>query len=282
MVAIRKAALEEAILNIAKQMTMVINDPEQTITVQTMAAYVKNTYKTLLQQEAAYVGSTFYKDEDPNNHMMWTFGSSFFFSMNVFTTTGYGRKIRSKHDIEEGEMFTLPVLLCMVIMFAYLMGTTTFIFIYDKLSGPPETGIDYFLSFYFSFISISTIGLGDVMPNNVTFDPLITILFFFGMPLMKVVNSSTYQCVEKSTIGILTFFENRLLQISQGSRIPVTLNESTKPCSITLTDTNSSALKEDPQNDIAIRSMLTFIKSDAHVYDHHFGRVNLTTRTDAL
>uniref|UniRef100_A0A0K0CYY7 Ion_trans_2 domain-containing protein n=1 Tax=Angiostrongylus cantonensis TaxID=6313 RepID=A0A0K0CYY7_ANGCA len=166
---------------------------------------------------------TFYKDEDPNNHMMWTFGSSFFFSMNVFTTTGYGSiapesMLGKSCVVIYGFLFvpltlvvirhlgnwTLVILTNIYAKFpAYLMGTTTFIFIYDKLSGPPGTGIDYFLSFYFSFISISTIGLGDVMPNNVTvsFDPLITILFFFGMPLMKVVNSSTYQCVEKSTIG---------------------------------------------------------------------------------
>ncbi|KAJ1351288.1 hypothetical protein KIN20_007273 [Parelaphostrongylus tenuis] len=89
MVASRKAALEEAILNIAKEMVIVINDPEQTVTVQVIAAYLKTTHKTLLRQEAAYVGSTFYKDEDPNNHMIWTFGSSVFFSMSVFTTIGY-------------------------------------------------------------------------------------------------------------------------------------------------------------------------------------------------
>ncbi|PIO56660.1 Ion channel, partial [Teladorsagia circumcincta] len=111
-------------------------------------------------------------------------------------------KFRSRKDVEDGEVFTLPVVLCMLFMLLYLMGTTTFIFAYDNLSGTQNSaGIDYFYSFYFSFISISTIGLGDVMPTNVTFDPIITILFFFGMPLMKVVNSSTYQSVEKATIG---------------------------------------------------------------------------------
>lgn len=47
------------------------------------------TYITLLKQESAYKDSTFYKAEDGKN-LKWTFGSSFFFSMNVFTTTGYG------------------------------------------------------------------------------------------------------------------------------------------------------------------------------------------------
>uniref|UniRef100_A0A1I7XKE9 Ion_trans_2 domain-containing protein n=1 Tax=Heterorhabditis bacteriophora TaxID=37862 RepID=A0A1I7XKE9_HETBA len=49
-----------------------------------------NAYVTLLQQESAYKGSTFYKAADPANNYKWTFGSAFFFSMNVFTTTGYG------------------------------------------------------------------------------------------------------------------------------------------------------------------------------------------------
>ncbi|VDN20698.1 unnamed protein product [Cylicostephanus goldi] len=47
-------------------------------------------YVTLLQQESAYKGSTFYKADDPENNYKWTFGSAFFFSMNVYTTTGYG------------------------------------------------------------------------------------------------------------------------------------------------------------------------------------------------
>ncbi|KAJ1351287.1 hypothetical protein KIN20_007272 [Parelaphostrongylus tenuis] len=42
MVAIRKAALEEAILSIAQHMAIVINDPKRTVTVETMAAYLKN------------------------------------------------------------------------------------------------------------------------------------------------------------------------------------------------------------------------------------------------
>ncbi|WKY02888.1 hypothetical protein Q1695_016297 [Nippostrongylus brasiliensis] len=332
MVRIRKAALDKTILAIAEEMTVTINDPRRTVDVNTMVTFLESAYVTLLKQESAYTGSTFYKAEDMEHNLKWTFGSSFFFSMNVFTTTGYGsiapesiagkscvivygflfvpltlvvirhlgnwtllmftsvyakivmswRKIRNRNPVEDGEVFTLPVFTCMFIMLVYLMTTTTFIFFYDALSGPPDSGISYFLSFYFSFISISTIGLGDVMPNNVTFDPTITILFFFGMPLMKVVNSSTYQCVEKTTIGMLSFIEHRLASFLQGRSSVAP--EMTKSRAVTLTDGNQAQMQEmtDPRNEVTIGSLLTFIKSDAHVYGRQFGRLNLTARKETV
>ncbi|VDO33046.1 unnamed protein product [Haemonchus placei] len=329
---IRKAALDKTIESIAKEMTETINDPEKTVDEQTMITYLQRTYITLLKQESAYDGSTFYKAEDMERNLRWTFGSSCFFSMNVYTTTGYGsiapesslgkacviiygflfvpltlvvirhlgnsalviltnfyanivirwRRFRSKKDAENGEIFTLPVLLCMLFMLVYLMGTTTLIFLYDKFSGEPDTGVSYFLSFYFSFISISTIGLGDVMPNNVTFDPIITALFFFGMPLMKVVNSSTYQSVEKATIGLLTLLENRLSSICERSRVADMAEHSSKSRAITLAEATAPTVLDDPRNQFTIQSVLTFIKSDAHVYGHRFGRVDLTVRKDTI
>lgn len=51
---------------------------------------------------------------------------------------------------------------------AFLAGTTVFIYYLDAFSGPPGTGLDWFHSLYFSYMSFTTIGLGDVMPNNAT------------------------------------------------------------------------------------------------------------------
>ncbi|EPB67702.1 Ion channel [Ancylostoma ceylanicum] len=90
MVRIRKAALDTTIRSIAEEMTQTVNDPNKTVDVETMVEYLQLTYITLLKQESAYKDSTFYKAEDGKN-LKWTFGSSFFFSMNVFTTTGYGK-----------------------------------------------------------------------------------------------------------------------------------------------------------------------------------------------
>lgn len=50
---------------------------------------LKEAYVTLMKLEGQYKGSTYYKLESEDN-WKWTFESAFFFSMNVYTTTGYG------------------------------------------------------------------------------------------------------------------------------------------------------------------------------------------------
>ncbi|PIO60522.1 Ion channel, partial [Teladorsagia circumcincta] len=113
------------------------------------------------------------------------------------------RRARGYEETKDDELISLPIKFCMFLMLAYLLFTSLFIYEYDALSGPPGSGIDFFHSFYFSFISITTIGLGDIMPSNVTFAPIITVVFFFGMPILKVVNRSTYICVENGVFGKL-------------------------------------------------------------------------------
>ncbi|KIH68324.1 Ion channel [Ancylostoma duodenale] len=340
-VVVRKAALDKLILEIATEMTNKVNDPDETVNVTMMEDYIKvclqncmsvfsvyasvldsafqRAYVGLLQQESAYKGSTFYKSEDPDNNYKWTFGSAFFFSMNVYTTTGYGmvnansfmecsiapesyagktcvmvygflfvpltlvvlrdlgqwalvhttkiyarllimfRRARGFEETKDDELITLPIKFCMGIMLGYLLFASLFIYEYDALSGPPDTGMDFFHSFYFSFISMTTIGLGDIMPNNVTFAPIITVLFFFGMPILKVVNRSTYICVENGVFGTMTVLENRLDSCWTGVR----------PNDAEEADANQFL------NNFTIRSIATFMKSQSDVYGGDFGRVNL-------
>ncbi|KAK6021549.1 Ion channel [Ostertagia ostertagi] len=325
----------------------------------------QRAYVTLLQQESAYKGSTFYKSEDPDNNYKWTFGSAFFFSMNVYTTTGYGsiapesiagrscvmvygflfvpltlvvlrdlgqwalvhttkvyarllimfRRARGYEETKDDELISLPIKFCMFLMLAYLLFASLFIYEYDALSGPPGSGIDFFHSFYFSFISMTTIGLGDIMPSNVTFAPIITVLFFFGMPILKVIgNRSTLSAlVEKlevrSPLGTLTVFENRLdscwtgVQPNDTEVCPIELSHdlgltflvlkneifrlsqvSPRP-SIRSRRSGSEARDGDSSdeetganqmlNNFTIRSIATFMRSHSDVYGGDFGRVNL-------
>ncbi|KAJ1353761.1 hypothetical protein KIN20_010480 [Parelaphostrongylus tenuis] len=341
-VVIRKKALDGTILRIATEVAHKVNNPNVTVSVKLMEEYIKGAYVTLLEQESAYKGSTFYKSEDPYYNYKWTFGSAFFFAMNVYTTTGYGaiapesvagrscvivygflfvpltlvvirdlgqwalvhitkiyarllimfRRARGLEETKEDEMISLPIKFCLGVMFSYLMLTSLFIYEYDAVSGPPGSGMDFFHSFYFSFISMSTIGLGDIMPNNVTFAPIITVIFFFGMPIMKVVNRSTYVCLENGVFGTLTVLENRLDSCCTGVQ-PTDTEAQPAPHrpsihrlpseSVEAVGDSSGEEAEADQflNNFTIRSIATFMRSHSDVYGGDFGRVNLR-RSDLL
>lgn len=49
---------------------------------------------------------------------------------------------------------------------AYIVVSATIISYYDSLWGPPDTAISLYNSIYFMFMSLGTIGLGDIMPEN--------------------------------------------------------------------------------------------------------------------
>ncbi|XGW26804.1 hypothetical protein V3C99_007410 [Haemonchus contortus] len=170
----------------------------------------------------------------------------------------------------------------------YLLFASLFIYEYDALSGPAGSGIDFFHSFYFSFISITTIGLGDIMPNNVTFAPIITVLFFFGMPILKVVNRSTYICVENGVFGTLTVCENRLDSCWTGVQHQPNDNEAqpVSPRPSVRSRRSESQVRDgessdeenenvERMNNFTIRSIATFMRSHSDVYGGDFGRVNL-------
>uniref|UniRef100_A0A8R1EH83 Ion_trans_2 domain-containing protein n=1 Tax=Caenorhabditis japonica TaxID=281687 RepID=A0A8R1EH83_CAEJA len=163
-----------------------------------------------------------------------------------------------------------------------------FIFEYDELSGPPDSGISFFHAFYFSFVSMSTIGLGDIMPNNVTFSPLITIMFFFGMPILKVVNRVTYICLENGVFGTMTVLENRLDTIwSKATVLPtaqmapeqhiadVASRKHSMLSEGMIPDENDGTVPNEYLNNFTIRSIATFMKANGDVYGGAFGRVNI-------
>ncbi|KAK6037124.1 hypothetical protein COOONC_25371 [Cooperia oncophora] len=60
-----------------------------TLTLSEKTAALKEDYVAMLKTEGLFRWSTYYKTDEPD-HWKWTFGSSFFYSMNVYTTVGYG------------------------------------------------------------------------------------------------------------------------------------------------------------------------------------------------
>uniref|UniRef100_A0A1I7T518 Ion channel n=1 Tax=Caenorhabditis tropicalis TaxID=1561998 RepID=A0A1I7T518_9PELO len=335
---LHKRKLERVIYEIAQTLELEILDPMKLTNITQMEYFITRAYVKLLTAEDLYSGSTFYKHEDPKN-LKWTYGSAFFFSMNVYTTTGYGsiapssslgkalvilyglifvpltavvirdlgqwallyltkmytilidnfRRVRGFVDkLDEDEIISLPIKFSVSVMILYLLSATMFIYEYDELSGPPDSGISFFHAFYFSFISMSTIGLGDIMPNNVTFSPLITIMFFFGMPILKVVNRVTYICLENGVFGTMTVLENRLDTIwNKATVLPTGQTPPEQPNADVLSrktsmlsegmvpDENDGSVPNEYLNNFTIRSIATFMKANGDVYGGAFGRVNI-------
>uniref|UniRef100_A0A1I7WVE8 Ion_trans_2 domain-containing protein n=1 Tax=Heterorhabditis bacteriophora TaxID=37862 RepID=A0A1I7WVE8_HETBA len=96
--------------------------------------------------------------------------------------------------------YTIPMLLSMSYLSSInleipLIMTATFLSYYDTYMGP-EPGLTWFESFYFSCQTYTTAGFGDIMPINATFDPVVSTVFFFCLPLQKVVNRMQYLYME--------------------------------------------------------------------------------------
>ncbi|CAB04926.2 Potassium channel domain-containing protein [Caenorhabditis elegans] len=323
--------LEHLLDRLAENITESVNNINTTTTEEEMKVYIREAYIELMKLEGQYKGSTYYKLEADDN-WKWTFESAFFFSMNVYTTTGYGsiapestlgqvlvcvygfifvpvtlvvlrdlgqfflvhltklyahgiqkfRELNGNKHVDEDEIISLPIKACLLLLASYLGACTIFIYFYDELSGPePGTGMDMFLCFYFSFISLSTIGLGDIMPNNATFAPIISIIFFFGMAVTKVVNRNTFIAVENGIFGAFTLVENKLDAIvtrSSASVKPEDRPSTPKVQRALSVDAGSEVQDETPNeilNNLTVRSIATFMKSNADIYGGGFGRVQL-------
>ncbi|KAK6732596.1 hypothetical protein RB195_016766 [Necator americanus] len=319
-VAERKEKLDDRLQQLAEYLNAVAENK----TVEEMAEDVKAAYIEMLDVEGTYKWSTFYRSADPENNYKWTYGSSFFFAMNVYTTTGYGsiapetrpgqwfviiygfifvpvtlvvirdlgqwgllaitkvyarillkyRRWRGTKSEKPNEVIRLPIVISVLIMIAFLAVSTVFIYYLDAFSGPPGTGLDWFHSFYFSYMSFTTIGLGDVMPNNATFAPIVSILFFLGLPILKVVNRMTYLTVENGAFGMLTVIENRIDNYWEGKQ-PSSGEVENGAKEENAKETDKDEIPAEWVNNITIHSIATFMKANKDVYGGSFGKVNL-------
>ncbi|KAL3094310.1 hypothetical protein niasHS_004066 [Heterodera schachtii] len=80
----------------------------------------------------------------------------------------------------------------------------------DQRTGDDGPPLSFGEAFYFAFISLSTIGLGDVMPNSIEFSPLLALLFLGGLALLSVVNLTIYQHIQSLFLFLFDHFETFL------------------------------------------------------------------------
>ena len=187
-----------------------------------ISVLITDYYKSMLEFEGKYTGSTLHKMDNLQLHKTWHFGSAVFYAMTLFTTIGYGtiacntiagqaitllysaigiplmlvvlgdvgnlllrmctfiygvlyykvwkhfikKETDSEFDESEEEEFELPTTVTLLIITVYLVLCACIVHFFDWAEGNIE-GLPMWESFYFSTISFFTIGLGDVMPNNI-------------------------------------------------------------------------------------------------------------------
>ncbi|KAE9420115.1 hypothetical protein Angca_004882, partial [Angiostrongylus cantonensis] len=345
--AAKKKALDHEVKLIAEQLMRLKNQRNLVIDSRRAEELVKSAYVSLLKNESLYAISTYYKSLDPAN-LKWTYGSAVFFSMNLYTTTGYGsiapesmlgqfcaiwysiltipvtlvvvrdlgqwllvhltkiyahtlvcyRRTMGYIEHHEDTMISLPIKFCISLLAGYLLVSSVFVYLLDDWYGDTShTGVSLFVAFYFSYISLSTIGLGDIMPNNATvtddlsilfshnllidhlviqFHPAISTLFFFGLPVMKVVNRVTYIFIENGIFGTFADINTVMSNIfyrqfkKMNALFPQKISSSVFFTVYLFKNEATEML-----NGLTIRSLATFARANADVYGGGFGRVNL-------
>ncbi|KAF8372508.1 hypothetical protein PRIPAC_78937 [Pristionchus pacificus] len=177
----------------------------------------------------------------------------------------------------EWETITLPWWITAIVSFAFIALCGVFFKYYDEFTGPQE-GLSYFIAFYFSFLSFTAIGLGDIMPNNVPWAPIVAIIIMAGLPLMRVITKMTYARMENAYFGIIIFIESRLgskeeeemVTHQKGQDVEEKENEDDDD-----EDENEKRIREELMRNFTIRSLATYISSGKDVYGGEFARVNL-------
>ncbi|CAI5454216.1 unnamed protein product [Caenorhabditis angaria] len=130
------------------------------------------------------------------------------------------KQLRNQKSKEKKNEIVLPMSLALFLVLAYIMICTLTIKMFDHNEGN-KPGIGFFDAFYFTFISLTTIGLGDVMPYNIQYSPFLAAAFLLGLALISIVNTSIYAQLYKMFFDMINNIEDTLDGIhSQTNRGP--------------------------------------------------------------
>ncbi|EYB81663.1 hypothetical protein Y032_0377g261 [Ancylostoma ceylanicum] len=101
------------------------------------------------------------------------------------------KNFRKKELARPLDEIFLPMWIALPLVLIYIISCTLVIHWFDHNEGN-KPGIGFPEAFYFTFISLTTIGLGDVMPYNIQYSPFLAGAFLLGLALVSIVNTSIY------------------------------------------------------------------------------------------
>ncbi|CAJ0587890.1 unnamed protein product, partial [Mesorhabditis spiculigera] len=108
---------------------------------------------------------------------------------------------------DESDGVSISITMAVVLMFVSWFSCAAFTYWYDGLFGP--NGITYWGAVYLSYLTVTTIGMGELMPTYTYRDPAWKFVHFYvGMPF-RIVNRCTFVGIEKSVFGAFKGFEQR-------------------------------------------------------------------------
>ncbi|KAL7072854.1 hypothetical protein ACQ4LE_008241, partial [Meloidogyne hapla] len=122
-------------------------------------------------------------------------------------------------DVEvEEEEFPLSLLLPIVAFYILLVSSIVSLLDWSKDGKLLIGGLGFGDAFYFSFLSLATIGLGDVMPYNLQYTPLLAVLFLAGLALLSLVNSTIYVRLQNRFLAIMDCLEDFLERVQYNNK----------------------------------------------------------------